>query len=162
MEEKFDKLISLMEMQNKAWQKSLQILDGIYTVLVDQYTKDDRLLQEHPAVREPANDQPVTVGGAAQPRPFNDYSDSTPYGSEIEEERDAPPQSFPVSQPVQSSVVSSEQVVATGPPPPPTASNQPGSSERVVKEPVAQTQDPLPPVTSKAEMLERAVKKPEL
>ena len=62
MEEKFDTIISLLETQNKAWQKSLQILDGIYTVLSNQYMKDERLLQEHPAIREPAADQPVTVG----------------------------------------------------------------------------------------------------
>ena len=36
MEEKFDTIISLLETQNKAWQKSLQILDGIYTVLSNQ------------------------------------------------------------------------------------------------------------------------------
>ena len=51
MEEKFDTIISLLETQNKAWQKSLQILDGIYTVLSNQYMKDERLLQEHPAIR---------------------------------------------------------------------------------------------------------------
>ena len=161
MEEKFDTIISLLETQNKAWQKSLQILDGIYTVLSNQYMKDERLLQEHPAIREPAADQPVSVGGASQPRPFNEYTDNTPYGVELEEERAGVPQSFPATQP-QAPVVSREQVVSHETPPTATAASETNApSEQVVAEPPTQSQSPLPPVTSKAEMLERAVRMPE-
>ena len=39
------------------------------------------------------------MGKARQPQPFNDYSDSAPYGTELEEERDATAetQSYPAA-----------------------------------------------------------------
>ena len=36
MEEKLDKLIALMESQNKAWERSLQLLNGIHTLMVEK------------------------------------------------------------------------------------------------------------------------------
>ena len=41
MEEKFDKLISLIETQNKAWQKCLTILTEMNTLLFEKYKSGD-------------------------------------------------------------------------------------------------------------------------
>jgi len=153
MEERLDKLIALMELQNKAWERSLQLLNGIHTILAEKHIAADQLLQEHPTVMGPA---PITVGKAQQPQPFNEYSDSTPYGTELEEERnaEAETQSFP---PAPASMTSATETVVL----PPQASSpqkEPQkslASERVeTLEPPAQTV-PKRMVTSKAEMLEQ-------
>ena len=152
MEEKFDKLISLIETQNKAWQKCLTILTEMNTLLFDKYKSDDLLLEEHPAVTRAA---PVTVGNATQPHPFNDYSDSVPYGTELESEREAPYQSFPATQ----------QDIPESPPEygeePTSASEsaESNSADSATQEPKMRI-TPGPPVSSKAELLERVEKVP--
>jgi len=151
MEKRLDKLIALMELQNKAWERSLQLLNGIHTIVVEKQLASDKLLQEHPTVMGP---EPITVGRARQPRPFNDYTDSTPYGAELEEERDAEAETQSYPSPGASMTSASETVVI----PPeslPVASSTPSASERVeTLEPPAQT-PPKRVVTSKAEMFEQ-------
>ena len=44
MEEKLDKLIALVELQNKAWERSLQLLNGMHTMMVEKYKSNDLLL----------------------------------------------------------------------------------------------------------------------
>ena len=149
MEERLDRLIALMESQNKAWERSLQLLNAIHTLMVEKYKSGDLLLEQHPAVMGP---EPITVGKARQPQPFNDYSDSTPYGTELEEERDAAAetQSFPATSASMSSA--SETVVL----PPPTSSPQKAAaSERVETLESPAQNAPKRVVTSKAEMLEQ-------
>ena len=114
LEEKLDKLTShvesqvrLQESQNRAWERCLKLLTELNTILVKKWQAQDLLLEEHPTVRGPG---PTTVGRASQPQPFSNYSDSTPYGHELEEERAGPAQSFPAS--AAEPNVSKEQVVA--------------------------------------------------
>ena len=140
LEEKLDKLTSyaesqvrLMESQNRAWEKCLRLLDELNTILVKKWQAQDLLLEEHPTVKGPASTT-TTVGQAHQPQPFSTYSDSIPYGRELEEEREGPAQSFPAS--VATPSVSQEQVVA----------------EEQVRPPNRQ-------VTSKAEILEQVEKR---
>ena len=92
LEERLDKVISLIEGQNKAWQRCLTLLTEMNTLLFEKYKASDLLLEEHPPVKAPP---PSTVGGSPQPQPFNNYSDSVPYGTGLEAEREAPPESFP-------------------------------------------------------------------
>ena len=153
MEERLDKLIALMELQNKAWEHALQLLNGIHTIVVEKQLATDKLLQEHPTVMGP---KPTTVGKARQPQPFNDYSDSTPYGTELEEERDAAAetQSFPAT----SASMSSATETVVLPPEPPASQQSPqksSASERVetLEQPVQSA--PKRAVTSKAEMLQQ-------
>ena len=116
LEEKLDKLTSyaesqvrLLETQNRAWEKCLRLLDELNTILVKKWQTQDLLLEEHPTVRGPTSTT-TTVGQAHQPQPFSTYSDSIPYGKELEEERAGPAQSFPASAAAPN--VSKEQVVA--------------------------------------------------
>ena len=85
LEDRLDRVISLIEGQNKAWQRCLTVLTEMNTLLFEKYKSGDLLLEEHPPLKSPA---PVTVGAAPQPQPFNNYSDSIPYGTELEEERE--------------------------------------------------------------------------
>ena len=147
MEEKFDKLISLIETQNKAWQKCLTILTEMNTLLFEKYKSGDLLLEEHPSLKGPP---PVTVGAAPQPQPFNNYSDSIPYGTELESEREAPPESFPAGQSVPPATYNDEPESAAAPAPE-------NSAEGVHREPTMRV-TPGPPVSSKAELLERVEK----
>ena len=133
MEEKIDKLISLMETQNKAWQKSLQFLDGIHTVLVEKYRAADLLLEEHPPMGAPRNANTTTPLHKPRENPLNTFGDGQPYGYDLEEERKSTPQSFPAT------ATSSEEV------------QQP---QQAFKEP-----PPEVPMTSKAEMMEQVEKK---
>ena len=149
MEEKFDKLISLIETQNKAWQKCLTILTEMNTLLFEKYKSGDLLLEEHPSLKGPP---PVTVGAAPQPQPFNNYSDSIPYGTELEAEREAPDQSFPATQ--REAPPEYGNVPESASAPAPTAEN---SAEGAPREPEMRMA-PGPPVSSKAELLERVEK----
>ena len=151
MEEKFDKLILLIEAQNKAWQKCLTLLTEMNTLLFEKYKSGDLLLEEHPPLKSPA---PVTVGAAPQPQPFNNYSDSIPYGTELEEEREAPAQSFPATQSAPPAAYSDEPESGPGPAPESAPEN---SAEGVTREPEMRI-TPGPPVSSKAELLERVEK----
>ena len=164
MEEKLDKLISLMESQNKAWEHSLQLLNGIHTLLVEKYKAADLLLEEHPPMRAPVtvqestvkNNATTTVENSARPINFNDYSDAVPYGMEMEEERAPVAQSFPlapnaVAPPDQSnepSAIVGQEEVHTMPQQPPQEPQQPFREA-----------PPEVPVTSKAEMMEQAEKR---
>ena len=147
MEEKFDKLITLIEAQNKAWQKCLTLLTEMNTLLFEKYKSQDILLEEHPSIKAPP---PATVGRVRQPQPFNNYSDSIPYGTELEEEREAPAQSFPAAQ----TETPSEYNDESEPEPAPAPEN---SVEHVHHEPEMRIA-PGPPVSSKAELLERVEK----
>ena len=140
LEEKLDKLTSyaesqvrLLEAQNRAWERCLKLLTELNTILVQKWQNQDLLLEEHPTVRGPA---PPTVGGARQPQPLSNYSDSTPYGTDLEEEGRGPPRSFPDSAaaPAQASAPSVDQ-------------------EQVIDQSAASV--PKRPVTSKAEILEQ-------
>ena len=151
MEERLDKLIALMELQNKAWEHALQLLNGIHTILAEKHIAADQLLQEHPTVMGPA---PITVGKAQQPQPFNEYSDSTPYGTELEEEREAKTQSFP---PAPASMTSATETVVL----PPQASSPQKEPQKSLASERVETLEPDAParpkrvVTSKAEMLQQ-------
>ena len=149
LEERLDKLISLIEPQNKAWQKCLTLLTEMNTLLFEKYKSADLLLEEHPAVKAPPP-VPATVGGTAQPQPFNNYSDSTPYGTELEAERDAPPESFPAAQSAPPAAYSDEPEPAPEPAPE-------NSAEGMHREPTMRV-TPGAPVSSKAELLERVEK----
>ena len=128
MEEKLDKLISLMESQNKAWQKSLQLLDGIHMVLVEKYRAADLLLEEHPPMGAP---HPANQSQRRESSPtLNTFGDQKPYGYELEEERQAPAQSFPA--------------------------NAQGNEETPHHRRPFRDPPPTVPVTSKAEMMEQA------
>ena len=151
LEERLDKVILLIEAQNKAWQKCLTLLTEMNTLLFEKYKSQDILLEEHPPVRAPAA-APVTVGAAAQPQPFNNYSDSLPYGTELEEEREAPPESFPAGQGAPPATYNDEPESAPAP-----AAAPENSAEEVHREPTMRV-TPGPPVSSKAELLERVEK----
>ena len=154
LEDRLDKVISLIEAQNKAWQKCLTLLTEMNTLLFEKYKSADLLLEEHPPVRAPAA-APVTVGAAAQPQPFNNYSDSLPYGTELEEEREAPPESFPAAQ---SAPPAYNDEPESAPAPESAAAAAPeNSAEGVHREPTMRV-TPGPPVSSKAELLERVEK----
>ena len=158
MEEKLDELISLIKLQNNAWEHCLNMLNGIATMMNEKQNAQAQLLQDHPSIRQPAKapgsgtpsppTESPTVGNQRQPNPFNAYSDTVQYGAEIEEEREQSGQSFPPSNPTTyRAEVSPEQVITPSqehPPPPPDQS---------VQTPVPPVQGP--PVTSKAELLER-------
>ena len=157
MEERLDKLIALMELQNKAWEHALQLLNGIHTIVVEKHLASDQLLQEHPTVMGPEpRPEPITVGKARQPQPFNDYSDSVPYGTELEEERDATAETQSYPPPMASMTSASETVVPPPEPlPPQQAPQRSSASERVeTLESSAQT-EPRQVITSKAEMLQQ-------
>ena len=79
MEEKLDKLISLMELQNKAWERSLQLLNGMHTLMIEKYKSADLLLEEHPPMGA------TQAASKANPqRPLNTFGDQQPYGYDIE------------------------------------------------------------------------------
>ena len=149
LEERLDKVILLIEAQNKAWQKCLTLLTEMSTLMFEKYKSQDLLLEKHPALKGPA---PVTVGQAAQPQPFNNYSDSVPYGTELEAERDAPPESFPAAQSAPPAAYNDEPAPAPAPAPAPE-----NSAEEVHREPTMRV-TAGPPVSSKAELLERVEK----
>ena len=92
MEEKLDKLISLMEVQNKALNHSLQFLNGMHALMVEKYKSADLLLEKHPPIGAPQA-APKTV----LRNPLNTFGDQQPYGYDIEEERKSVPQSFPAT-----------------------------------------------------------------
>ena len=134
MEEKLDKLIALMESQARAWQKSLQLLDGIHTLMVEKYKSADLLLEEYP----PMGAQQAAPRAAVQ-RPLNTFGDQQPYGYDIEEERKSEAQSFPANINADESPQQQEQETPTS------------------QEPFREA-PPEVPVTSKAEMMEQAEK----
>ena len=154
LEEKLDKLIELITLQNKAWQKCLTLLTEMNTLMFEKYKSQDILLEEHPSIKAPPPEwrppPPATVGRAPQPQPFNNYSDSIPYGTELEEEREAPAQSFPAAQTETPSEYNDEPESAPAPAPE-------NSVEGVHHEPEMRIA-PGPPVSSKAELLERVEK----
>ena len=135
MEEKLDKLIALMESQARAWQKSLQLLDGIHTLMVEKYKSADLLWEEYP----PKGAQQAAPRAAVQ-RPLNTFGDQQPYGYDIEEERKSEAQSFPANINADESPQQQEQETPT--------SQEPFREAR-----------PEVPVTSKAEMMEQAEKR---
>ena len=150
LEDRLDKVISLIEAQNKAWQKCLTLLTEMNMLLFEKYKSQDLLLEKHPPVKAPP---PVTVGAARQPQPFNNYSDSLPYGTELEEEREAPPESFPAAQ---SAPPTYNDEPESAPAPAPESAPE-NSAEGVHREPTMRV-TPGPPVSSKAELLERVEK----
>ena len=155
LEERLDKLILLIEAQNKAWQKCLTLLTEMNTLMFEKYKSADLLLEGHPPVRAPAA-EPVTVGAARQPQPFNNYSDTLPYGTELEAERDAPDQSFPATQRQAAQEYNDEQVSAAESASQSTAENSTGLQS---SQPQTRTRiTPGPAVSSKAELLERVEK----
>ena len=135
MEEKLDKLIALLESQARAWQKSLQLLDGIHTLMVEKYKSADLLLEEYP----PMGAQQAAPRAAVQ-RPLNTFGDQQPYGYDIEEERKSEAQSFPANINADESPQQQEQETPTS------------------QEPFREA-PPEVPVTSKAEMMEQAEKR---
>ena len=172
MEEKLDELIALTKLQNNAWEHCLNMLNGIATMMNEKQNAQARLLQEYPPINQPASAQrsaappteSPTVGNQRQPQPFNSYTDTVQYGAEIEEEREQSGQSYPppnpnasqsAAQQYQQSPVRPQNVPAPSPPQPQPIGN---AGETVVA--LNQTPEPEssvqgPPVTSKAELLER-------
>ena len=122
LEEKLDKLIGLITLQNKANDNVLASLNAIHTLLIEKYKAQEILLEQHPPVRFPSTSAPPassdqetspTVGGSRQPEPFNDYSDRVPYGTQLEEEARPTAQSFPVppdARPPEPAEVSPQQI----------------------------------------------------
>ena len=147
LEERLDKLILLIEAQNKAWQKCLTLLTEMNMLLFEKYKSQDLLLEKHPPLKGPSS---VIVGKAGQPQPFNNYSDSLPYGTELEEEREAPPESFPAGQGAPPAAYSDEPESAPAPAPENSAAGEHLDPTMRVT--------PGPPVSSKAELLERVEK----
>ena len=153
MEEKLDRLIPFMDSQNKAWERSLQLLNAIHTIMVEKQLAADKLLQEHPTVMGP---KPITVGKAQQPQPFNDYSDSVPYGTELEDERDAEAETQSYPSPGVSMTSASESVVI----PPESAPSQEAPQKSTASEQVERLEQPVQTApkqaaTSRAEMLQQ-------
>ena len=136
MEEQLDKLISLMEVQNKAWERSLRLLNEIHALMVEKYKGPELLLEKHPAIRAPGAPLPVDERAAAARTPgvFNEFAQDTPYGYELEEEAAPMPHSFPV-------------------PPNARTEERTHQTQLPFKEKV-----PEVPLTSKAEMMERVEK----
>ena len=153
LEDRLDKVISLIEVQNKAWQRCLTLLTEMNTLLFEKYKSQDILLEEHPSIKAPP---PATVGGTPQPQPFNNYSDSIPYGTELEAEREAPPESFPAGQSAPPATYNDEPESAHAPESAAAAAPE-NSAEGVHREPTMRV-TPGPPVSSKAELLERVEK----
>ncbi len=164
MEERLDKLISLMESQNKAWERSLQMLNAIHSLMVEKYKAADLLLEQHPPIGAPANPQtpvvdnepPISTDEGNMPINFNDYSDDIPYGVEMEEERAPMAQSFPLA--------------PNAAPPPDQPATSGVGREEIYTVPEQQPQQPQEsfreappevPLTSKAEMMEQAEKSDE-
>ena len=169
MEEKLDKLIALMESQNKAWEKTLQLLNNINIVFVEKYKAADLLLEEHPAVRNQVNREPTQPINNNPTQPFNPYSDSLPYGTDIEEEieREYSGLSYPPNQDNSDVPPQDPQMNVQEQPqelPPEDTQSEPTDytgGETVERLDEQDTPPkPLPPVTSKAEMLERQVTLP--
>ena len=106
MEEKLDKLIALMETQNKAWEKCLELLFSLAETMTADKKQRQLLLERHP----PPRNTPTEVAAAA-----NVYNDQYKYGTEIEEEEqeDVPPpmQEAPPEVPVTSKAEMMEQAV---------------------------------------------------
>ena len=149
MEEKIDKLISLIEQQNKAWSIHLEMLQGLIKVIDSKVNAKENLLKEHPTVREPTE--------VEFKQPLNSYGDSKPYGVDIEEQKRTPQRSFDGAPPRQQAPVAKPQ-----PEPRPEPSSEP-SGERVVslKNPQNEnTPPPMPAPQSKAEMLEQQANLP--
>ena len=154
LEEKLDKLIGLITLQNKANDKILEFLNAIHTLLIEKYKSQELLLEKFPAVMGPPGpvatpradrETSPTVGGSPQPQPFNDYSDRTPYGTELEEEARPTVQSFPVppdARPPQPAEVSAQQTYRAA-----------AGREQVVEE-SAGPDARRPPPSTKAEILE--------
>ena len=179
MEEKLDELIALTKLQNNAWEHCLNMLNGIATIMNEKHNAQEKILQEHPPIREPTSLQrsttppteSPTVGSQRQPQPFNNYTDTVRYGAGLEEERVPAGQSFPPPNPneFQSAAQQFQQTdvppqdgrgPSTPQPQPPQAPPEPvgNAGETVVTldqnpEPEAPIQGP--PVQSKAELLER-------
>lgn len=145
MEDKLDKLLLLIEQQNKAWSIHLDMMQGLINIIDAKVNSQDNLLKEHPTVREESNSQPT--------QPFNTYGDTRPYGVDIEEEKNAEPESFPPAPTQQPSTIEE--------PPPPAALNPPMEGERVVSLDQPKQEETIPAPQSKAEMLERQVRLPE-
>ena len=76
MEEKLDKLISLMEMQNRAWEKCLELLFNVTETLTADKNERQALLSKHP----PPRHMPSDIAEAA-----NAYNDQNHYGADLEE-----------------------------------------------------------------------------
>lgn len=175
MEEKLDELIALTKLQNNAWEHCLNMLNGIATIMNEKHLAQEKLLQEHPTIRESATIQEAvpptespTVGNQRQPQPFNNYTDTMRYGAGLEEERVPTGQSFPPPNPnefqssaqqLQQSPARPQNVPAPLPPQPqPTPEPIGDAGETVValdQTPVPEPSVQGPPVTSKAELLER-------
>ena len=177
LEERLGKIILLLESQNNAWQKCLSLLHDTNSLLFERYKSQDILLEEHPAVKGPP---PTTRTTVAPTQPFNNYNDSIPYGGDIEEEREAPPQSFPPraqtdipERPPEyaQSEMGPEYTQGESPPgygdephgdyndAPASESAAPNSADSATQEPRMRVA-PGPPVSSKAELLERVEKVP--
>jgi len=77
MEEKLDKLISLMETQNKAWEKCLELLFSLAETMTADKKQRQILLERHP----PPLNTPTDVAAAA-----NAYNDQYRYGADAEED----------------------------------------------------------------------------
>ena len=77
MEEKLDKLISLMEMQNRAWEKCLELLFNVTETLTADRNQRQSLLEKHP----PPRHTPSEVAAAA-----NVYNEQNHYGADLEEQ----------------------------------------------------------------------------
>jgi len=178
MEERLDKLISLMESQNKAWERSLQMLNAIHSLMVEKYKAADLLLEQHPPIRSPSvSDNRETtatednITNTGHPLNFNDYSDSTPYGVEVEEERAPVAQSFPLApnavpppdQPATSGVGREEIYTTPEQQPHHPAAPPPGGMPLPQQQPQEPFKEAPPevPLTSKAEMMEQAEKSDE-
>jgi len=105
MEEKLDKLISLMETQNKAWEKCLELLFSLAETMTADKKQRQILLERHP----PPRNTPTEVAAVA-----NSYHDQYRYGADLEEDEQQ------YRQPIQSSspTMAPQEPQQQEPPPP--------------------------------------------
>ena len=80
MEEKLDKLIALTELQNKAWEKCLELLLSVAESLTAEQRHKQILLEKHPAPQP----TPSAIAQSA-----NVYNDQYRYGVEMEDQEDS-------------------------------------------------------------------------
>ena len=170
MEEKLDELISLVKVQNKAWEHCLNMLNDVLVIMSDKYQAQEKLLEKHPAVKGPVEKNDEELSERTQT--LNSWSDDAPYGVDVEESIPPNTRSFPAAENIRPVAPQAEGITEN------TAANL--SSVESPSEYGGATSDNLehfseeedgeddpventpsvpsvqgPPVTSKAELLER-------
>ena len=120
----------MIELQNKAWDKCLQILMGINEVLTAKVRDQQLLLEKHPP---PEQAQSPTNNPL---EPYNAYSDRSRYGGEFEEQPANNAQSFPPQTAAVDGRPAQTQSAFREPPPPVPVTSKAEMMEQVERDPV--------------------------